>query len=113
MMLRRLMPLSNRAPAPPWKAVGRAVCSSATDKLWPAVRCSVTVIEFPDVAAVAGTAGIDAPEAMALSAGVVRCANYTAHLGAAPPVAGAWCAVSPCFLRMSLVLACLPASKQV
>lgn len=45
-------------------------------------RGSVTVIEFPDVAAAAGAAGIDAPEAAALSAGVVRCANYTAHLGA-------------------------------
>ncbi len=62
-------------------------------------RGSVTVIEFPDVAAAAGAAGIDAPEAAALSAGVVRCANYTAHLGAgllegqacaAPPVLHPW-----------------------
>ena len=28
-----------------------------------------------------GPTGVDAPEAVALSAGVVRCSNYTAHLG--------------------------------
>ena len=41
----------------------------------------MTVIEFPDMVP-GGPTGVDAPEAVALSAGVVRCSNYTAHLGA-------------------------------
>ena len=46
----------------------------------PNSACSVTVIEFPDMVP-GGPTGVDAPEAVAVSAGVVRCSNYTAHLG--------------------------------